>query len=88
MPKECSKDLERVIEKSMNDFIKLHLRNTISQWTVFSALYVSVNGSWRQLCCATGTSCLNMSQLTTDQDKFYKIHDSHAEILVRRALIL
>jgi Adenosine-deaminase (editase) domain len=74
--------------------------STMEEWTVLAGILMTRNkthdslqergSSWQWICAASGTSCLNPSHLSTTHSdaRFYKIHDSHAEVLVRRTFIL
>jgi hypothetical protein len=70
------------------------------EWTVLAGMFVHVgrgdfiecaddeSSSWKLVCAASGTNCLNPSQLSTIEERFFKVHDAHAEVLVRRSFLL
>ena len=99
---EIEECIEKDLSAFEKTHLKNKVKNNTTQWTVFAGIYVRIfrpeenpaslstksSCGWRSLCTATGTSCLNPSQLnTTNDEHFYKLHDSHAEVLVRRAFI-
>jgi tRNA-specific adenosine deaminase 1 len=67
-------------------FVSLPLQPPAQQYPVLASfcLTSSPNGPSKIMSLATGTKCLPVSKLTTDGES---VHDSHAEVLARRAAV-
>ena len=56
--------------------------NGKTEWTNLAAFLTYDGNRLRVLSCSTGTRCIGQSHLNKDG---HRLHDSHAEILARRA---
>ncbi len=77
------------VAQTCYDFYKKKIpskwRPSATEWTILASILSETSDSnFKVLCLATGTKCLSEKELSVDGTS---IHDSHAEILVRRCFI-
>lgn len=62
------------------------------EWTVLSGFLLGISNNdtikWELVSLGTGTRCLNKKQLHEDDHFYHRVHDSHAEIIARRGLLM
>lgn len=77
-------DVENQVEDLLKSFKSFDSK---SQWTVVAAIFISQNNSAKPKLVAlgTGTKCLSHEKASVHPDTL--VHDSHAEIVCRRAFI-
>lgn len=72
------------------NFLKKTGKPSDHEWTVLSGIILeNAVGSLSLVALATGTKCLGESELinTTQENRGFRLSDSHAEVLARRAFI-
>ncbi|KAK7461379.1 hypothetical protein VKT23_008556 [Stygiomarasmius scandens] len=75
---------DEAVKQILGVYFSLKISPPTSQWTILASLFLTnnVTGAIKPISIATGTKCLPTSRYPLQGEA---LHDSHAEVLARRA---